>query len=44
LAKTGATLVGNPQKLMHMTGWKPSVDFHEMIKLLLLQEGMRVEG
>jgi GDPmannose 4,6-dehydratase len=30
-----ATLVGNPKKLMTMTGWKPSVDFDQMIKILL---------
>ncbi len=29
------TLVGNPGKLKTLTGWKPTVDFREMIKLLL---------
>ena len=31
--------VGNPSKLTSLTGWKPTVDFREMIKLLLTQEG-----
>jgi len=43
ISKSGATLIGDPRKLEHMTGWKPSVDFHEMIRLLLVQEGMHVE-
>jgi len=38
--KSGATLVGNPQKLMRATGWKPSVTFPEMIRLLLRGEGV----
>ena len=38
LLKSGATLVGNPQKLMNTTGWKPSVTFDEMISLLLRSE------
>lgn len=29
--------IGNPAKLMRATGWKPSVDFKEMVKLLLLR-------
>ncbi len=31
--------VGNPGKLMSKTGWKPSIDFKEMIKVLLTEEG-----
>lgn len=31
--------VGNPSKLQKATGWKPSVDFKEMIKVLLRKEG-----
>jgi len=31
--------VGNPSKLMLKTGWKPSIDFKEMIKVLLNEEG-----
>ena len=42
IAKSGATLVGNPQKLMRTTGWKPSVDLAEMIKLLLREEGILI--
>jgi len=33
------TLVGNPEKLMNITGWRPSVDFKGMIELLLQAEG-----
>ena len=29
------TLTGNPGKLKELTGWKPTVDFREMVKLLL---------
>ncbi len=43
IAKSGATLVGNPQKLMSVTGWKPSVDFAQMIKLLLREEGAHIK-
>lgn len=32
------TLVGNPQKLMNHTGWRPSVSFEEMIHLLVQKE------
>lgn len=38
IAKSDMTLVGNPRKLMKTTGWKPSVDFAETIKLLLDQK------
>jgi GDPmannose 4,6-dehydratase len=38
--KSGATLVGNPQKLTQITGWKPSVDLRGMIKLLLQSRGI----
>ncbi len=31
--------VGNPAKLKRITGWKSSVDFKKMVKLLLIQEG-----
>jgi len=30
--------IGNPAKLKRVTGWKPSVDFKEMVKLLLVQQ------
>jgi GDPmannose 4,6-dehydratase len=39
ITKSYVTLVGNPQKLMRTTGWRPSVDFKAMIKLLLIGEG-----
>jgi GDPmannose 4,6-dehydratase len=35
ISRGGAALVGNYQKLRRITGWKPSVDLGEMIKLLL---------
>lgn len=31
--------IGNPHKLMDRTGWKPSLDFKEMIKLFLSDGG-----
>jgi len=31
--------IGNPAKLKRVTGWKPSVNFKEMIELLIVQEG-----
>lgn len=31
--------IGNPARLKRVTGWKPSVDFKEMVKLLLLRKG-----
>lgn len=31
--------VGNSAKLKRATGWKPSVDFKKMVKLLLIQDG-----
>ncbi|MBI3601363.1 MAG: GDP-mannose 4,6-dehydratase [Candidatus Omnitrophica bacterium] len=34
------TLVGNPQKLIDLTGWHPTVDFSGMIKLLLEEKGV----
>jgi GDPmannose 4,6-dehydratase len=30
-------LLGNPQKLMLKTGWKPSVSFREMIAIMVRQ-------
>ena len=39
ITKKNFTLVGNPSKLTAVTGWKPSVDFAGMIKLLLQAEG-----
>jgi GDPmannose 4,6-dehydratase len=40
VAPKGATLVGDPRKLMRVTGWRPSVNFRQMIKLLLQGEGI----
>ncbi len=30
--------IGNPRKLMNLTGWKPSVDFSQMIMLMVAKE------
>ena len=38
LSKSKKILIGNPQKLMNKTGWKPSVDFTSMIHILLDEE------
>jgi GDPmannose 4,6-dehydratase len=43
IAKDGTTLVGDPRKLMQETGWKPSVDFKGMIRLLLENSGVSVQ-
>lgn len=43
ITKEKAALVGDPKKLKTMTGWKPSVDFKQMIKLLLFAEGAEIE-
>lgn len=32
------SLLGNPEKLMKMTGWRPSANFEQMIKILLEEE------
>ncbi|HPH55013.1 MAG TPA: GDP-mannose 4,6-dehydratase [Smithella sp.] len=39
ISKSGAILIGNPEKLVRITGWKPSVDLRGMIKLLLQSRG-----
>ncbi len=39
LTRNRKTLVGDPSKLMNTTGWRPTVDFKEMIRLLLIAEG-----
>ncbi len=44
LKRKRIAMVGNPQKLMNMTGWKPSVSFEEMIKILLIHEGAQLNG
>lgn len=36
--------IGNPEKLIHRTGWRPTVDFKEMVKLLLIQECPSLKG
>ncbi len=44
ITKKNYCRVGTSQKLMSQTGWKPSVDFKEMIKLLLADEESRLES
>ena len=38
ITRRKTSLVGNPTKLMAVTGWKPSVDFNQMIRILLEEE------
>lgn len=38
IAKNRVSLVGNPAKLMSVTGWRPSVDFNQMIRILVDEE------
>lgn len=38
IAKNRTSLVGNPAKLMSVTGWSPSVDFNQMIRILVEEE------
>jgi GDPmannose 4,6-dehydratase len=33
--------IGNPRKLMELTGWKPSVDFGQMIRFMIAEEDQR---
>lgn len=33
--------VGNPRKVMELTGWTPSVDFQQMIRLMIAEEAHR---
>lgn len=39
LTRIRKPLVGDPSRLMNTTGWRPTVDFKEMIRLLLIAEG-----
>lgn len=39
LTRNRKTLAGDPSRLMQLTGWRPTVDFKEMIRLLLIAEG-----
>ena len=42
ITRSRKVLVGNPKKLMDQTGWRPTVDFQGMIKLLLQAQGALV--
>ena len=33
--------IGNPMKLKELTGWKPSVDFGQMIRIMIAEEDQR---
>jgi GDPmannose 4,6-dehydratase len=39
IRKRNGYRVGNPAKLMTMAGWKPTIDFKEMIRILIEEEG-----
>ncbi len=39
LTRTRKPLAGNPSRLVKVTGWQPTVDFNEMIRLLLIADG-----
>lgn len=43
ITKQSYRRIGNPRKLMKATGWKPTVDFKGMIRLLLTEEGAFVD-
>lgn len=44
ISRKNNVLCGNPKKLMNITGWKPKVNFKEMIKILLIDEGWIFDG
>lgn len=37
---TKSVLIGDARKLKRLTGWKPTVGFHQMIRTLLVEEGV----
>jgi GDPmannose 4,6-dehydratase len=39
IKKKNGCNIGNPKKLMSMAGWKPTVEFKEMIRILIEKEG-----
>ncbi len=39
ITRPAVAFVGNPAKLVKKTGWKRSVTFSEMVKLLVLSAG-----
>ena len=43
LGRRNPLRIGNPVKLMKRTGWTPSVSFEQMIKLLLISEGLPID-
>jgi len=43
ITKKKISLVGNSNKLKEITGWKPSVSFKEMARLMLLKEGVSLD-
>ncbi|NQT30020.1 MAG: GDP-mannose 4,6-dehydratase [Candidatus Saganbacteria bacterium] len=44
IGKKRKPLVGNPRKIKKLTGWVPSVNFRQMIELLLKKEGVKRAG
>ena len=38
LSRRNSTRIGSAEKLMKNTGWKPSIDFYEMVGILVDQE------
>ena len=43
ITKKNYCRIGNSKKLMRKTGWKSSVDFKEMIRLILAADGAFLE-
>ena len=41
MTRERTALVGDPRKLMRLTGWRPRVPFERMIEILLKAEGVR---
>ncbi len=42
LTRQKNTLIGNPEKILKTSNWKPNVNFQEMIKILLIKEGANI--
>ncbi len=40
ITKKQVSLMGNSKKLRELTGWKPAIPFKEMVRLMLLKEGI----
>ncbi|MFA5770890.1 MAG: GDP-mannose 4,6-dehydratase [Patescibacteria group bacterium] len=42
ITKEQSSLIGNNLKLFKATGWKPKINFKEMIKTMLIQQGAKI--